>query len=129
MMPLKTKYSFKEADEYFNSAYCDRSSTTYWNVNCWVDSDSGEMLYARESRKPFGAYEYSGDPSNPIKETYYYVMRTYSAHYVKERLVRVFSARLKDRRTAEQWMSYCESQEKNKKHEYFIVQTDSEVVP
>jgi hypothetical protein len=67
-------------------------------------------------------------PVTPIKETYYYVMRTHSSHTAKTRLVKVCSRGIKAHQAAVDWLSYCEHIEKNKEHKFFIIQTDSEVV-
>jgi hypothetical protein len=63
------KYSFKDADEFFGKAASWRKGTTVWvpgrpsrkvrkasnTVNYWMDSDSGELLLAKEPKMPAGA--------------------------------------------------------------------------
>lgn len=54
----------------------------------------------------------------------YYVMRTYSSHTSKNLLVKVCSRPMKTKESAEDWKEFCESEEKNKDHEFFIIETD-----
>lgn len=51
----------------------------------------------------------------------YYVMRTYSSHTAKTQLMKVCSRAIKTRESAEDWKEFCESEEKNKNHEFFII--------
>lgn len=50
----------------------------------------------------------------------YYVMRTYS-HTDKQQLWKVMSRPIMNIRDAEIWRQSCMDQEKNTKHEFFIV--------
>lgn len=54
----------------------------------------------------------------------FYVMRTYSSHFAKTQLVKVCSRAIKTRESAESWKEFCESEEKNKQHTFFIIQSD-----
>ena len=62
------KFSFKAADKYFKDIYGSDHGTTIWDDGNWLDSNTGEVVPAKEPKKPAGAKEYSGDFKNPIKE-------------------------------------------------------------
>lgn len=56
---------------------------------------------------------------------YYYVMRTHTvSHTSKNTLYKLMSRRFSDKRSAIDWKELCESQEKDKKHKFFIVSTE-----
>lgn len=57
----------------------------------------------------------------------YYVMRTYSSHSAKTQLIKVCSRAIEKRENAEDWKEFCQSQEKNKDHEFFIVESDNQI--
>lgn len=54
----------------------------------------------------------------------YYVMRTYSSHAAKTQLIKVCSRAFKRKQDAENWKDFCESEEKDKEHTFFIIQSD-----
>jgi|AntRauTorcE11898_2_1112593.scaffolds.fasta_scaffold49304_1 hypothetical protein len=51
----------------------------------------------------------------------YYVMRTHTDTNTKE-LWKVVSRAILDKSAAETWKEVCEAEEKNKQHEFFIVE-------
>ena len=53
-------------------------------------------------------------------EEYYVVLRTYS-HTDRRCLWKVETRRMKSRTDAQGWKEFLESEDKNKKHKYFIV--------
>ena len=53
--------------------------------------------------------------------TRHYVMRQFSGPTVNNVLWKVMTRGIVDERTAEDWMDYLKDEEKNKKHEFFIV--------
>ena len=55
------------------------------------------------------------------KYPYFYVVRTYSGHASKKRLVKVMSRRFKSELDANDWKDFEESQEKNKRHKFTVV--------
>lgn len=61
----------------------------------------------------------------PVKE-YYYVVRTHS-HTDRQMLWKVFSRRLDNAAEAFSWKKFCESEEKNKKHKYFVIKKQEEI--
>lgn len=63
-----------------------------------------------------------------VQVTRHYVMRTHSGPTVNNVLWKVMTRGIKDKRDAESWLEFCASEEKNKKHEFFIVtRTEEEV--
>jgi hypothetical protein len=53
----------------------------------------------------------------------FYVMRTYSSHIAQTQLIKVCSRAINTRESAEDWKEFCASEEKNKKHEFFIMES------
>lgn len=62
---------------------------------------------------------------------YYYVMRTHTISPAsKENLYKLVSRRFTEKRSAIDWKDFCESQENNKKHRFFIVEViDGKDIP
>lgn len=57
-----------------------------------------------------------GDP-------YWYVMRTHSGITSNITTYKCMSRRMRTEEDAEDWKGFCESQEKNKRHRFFLVQS------
>lgn len=53
----------------------------------------------------------------------YYVMRTHS-HTDRQQWWKVMSRPIQHKSDAEVWKSHCEQNEKNEKHEFFIIEKD-----
>ena len=57
----------------------------------------------------------------------YFVMRTHSGHTARITTWRVMSRPIQGKEFATDWMDFCKSQEKNKRHRFFLVQTETMV--
>lgn len=55
---------------------------------------------------------------------YWWVLRTHSGVTSNVQTYKLMSRRIKNKDVAEDWLEFCESQEKNKRHKFFLVQSD-----
>lgn len=68
---FNSNFSKAAADKHFQKFNAGKGETLWTSdsgVNYWMNSDSGEVVKAKEKAKPEGAREYSGNHLKPIKE-------------------------------------------------------------
>jgi len=89
-----------------------------------ADAKNWQNFCASQEKNP--AHEFFAVEVNPAnkhtEDSYFYVLRTHS-HTDRQQLWKVMSRPMKHRTDAETWQSFCESQEKNPAHSFFIVET------
>ena len=62
----------------------------------------------------------SGFKSNPSAG--YYAMRSHSSHFCNTELWKVLSRPMRTEQEARDWVSFEKSMEKNKRHNFFVIQ-------
>lgn len=60
------------------------------------------------------------------KVNWFFVLRSHSKATAKNKLIKVMSRRIITRKQAEDWMDFCKSVEKNKSHEFTIIEVPND---